>query len=136
MMVRHLGWPCSGGATKKRLAGWLAVLAVVLQTTLFDFAMAARARAAAQQRAEPAQHAHHGSSQGGQDAPDHEHGSKECPFCLARATHQAASLPPSIDVLPPSVATALTTYLPRQRVRARRRPTRFRSRSPPREPRR
>jgi hypothetical protein len=114
---------------------WLAVLAVVAQTVLFDLAMAARATAAARERVELARHAQHGTPQDGQSVPAHEHSGKDCPFCIARAMHQAPSLPPSVVLPPPSSVVATTPYLPRRRVRAHRRPTRFHSRSPPRLPR-
>lgn len=119
-----------------RLTVWLAVLATLAQAVLFEFAMAGREIAAGE---EGAPHAHHharlDAAKGkapkhDPDAPRHEHG-KECPFCVARATHQAPSLAPGIDVpVPPSARMRAPRRL-RDRVRAQRRPARPRCRSPP-----
>ncbi|HEX6011404.1 MAG TPA: hypothetical protein VFY87_06270, partial [Geminicoccaceae bacterium] len=68
-------------------------------------------------------------------APGHKH-QEDCPFCVARATHQAPASPDGVAVPVPVLVTVARPTLPRARVRARRRPTRFRSRSPPGEPRR
>jgi hypothetical protein len=130
-VARRSGRHRPAGAHGRWLVIWLAVLAVVTQTVLFDLAMAARMAAVAGERAELAQHAHHGAPKGGPEAPAHEHGGKDCPFCIARAMHQAPSPPPVLAVLPPSSAVALATYAPPVRIRARRRPIRFRPRAPP-----
>jgi hypothetical protein len=113
------------------LVVWLAVLAAVAQTALFDFAMAAQATDAAQKRVERVRHAHHGMPQDGQGAPTHEHGGKDCPFCVARATHQAPSLPSGIAIPAPLLVGTFVRPGSRHRLRARRRPARFHSRSPP-----
>ncbi|PWC41686.1 hypothetical protein TSO221_23050 [Azospirillum sp. TSO22-1] len=89
------------------LLAWLAVLAVVVQTTVPDFAMAARR--AAQQRADIAtahhvQHGLHGDRQGQPEAPapaSHEH-EQLCAFCLALGTHGLEAAPD--DALPVPVA--------------------------------
>lgn len=89
------------------LLAWLAVLAIVVQTTVPDFAMAARR--AAQQRAETAAahhvlHGHHGGEHGQPDTPAparHEH-EPLCAFCLALGTHGLEAAP--ADALPAPVA--------------------------------
>jgi hypothetical protein len=116
------------------MVAWFAVLTVLTQTVLFDLAMAARETAAARERAVAAHHAEHHAPRHDRDAPQRQHGGKDCPFCVARATHQALT-PPAGAILPrPLSLVVVVPPLPRGRVRARRRPTRFRSRSPPREP--
>jgi HAMP domain-containing protein len=123
-----------GRPTIRRTVAWFAVLAVLAQTVLFDFAMAARETAAARERATAAHHAAQQAPRNDPDAPQNQHGGKDCAFCLARATHQAPT-PPAGAALPlPLPIAVVVPPLPRVRVRARRRPTRFRSRSPPREP--
>jgi hypothetical protein len=101
----------------------------VTQAVLFEFAMAARDAAEAEGRA-TAHHAHHEGAGDSQGAPTHEHG-KDCPFCVARAAHQAPSLPAGVSLPLPSSVVAVARPAPRRRVRARRRPARFSSRSPP-----
>ncbi|HYD70217.1 DUF2946 family protein [Azospirillum sp.] len=87
-----------GGCGWRAVLGWLAVLAILVQTTVPDFAMAARR--AAQQRAEAitahqvhAPH-HDGAGQRQPEAPvpanGHEH-AKLCAFCLALAAHGLAA---------------------------------------------
>lgn len=97
---------CGSGLGRALLA-WLAVLAVVVQTTVPDFAMAARR--AAQQRADAAaalhvQHGQHGDRHGQPEAPapaSHEH-EQLCAFCLALGTHGLEAAP--TDALPLPVA--------------------------------
>jgi hypothetical protein len=111
------------------LATALAVLALVTQTVLFDLAMAAAGTAAILPAA-AAPHAHHHPAPANAPA-QHEHG-KDCPFCVARAGHQATALPagPAARV---AAGYRLASPRPRpQRIRARQRPACFRSRSPPR----
>ena len=84
----------------RTVLGWLAVLAILVQTTVPDFAMAARR--ATQQRAEAIAahqvHAHQHDGAGHQrpkapsPADSHEH-AKLCAFCLALATHGLAPGP-------------------------------------------
>jgi len=99
------------------LLGWLAVLAILVQTTVPDFAMAARR--AAQQRAEVVAthqvHEHHQDGAGHQQpetpvpAGDHKH-AELCVFCLALSTHglaagphDALAMPVGYGVAPPPV---------------------------------
>ena len=121
--------------TIRRTVTWFAILAVLAQTVLFDLAMAARETAAAREQAATAHHVAHHAPRNDRDIPRHRHDGQDCPFCVARATHQAPT-PPTGGVLPVplSMAVVVPPLLLRGRVRARRRPTRFRSRSPPREP--
>jgi hypothetical protein len=121
--------------TIHRTVTWFAILAVLAQTVLFDLAMAARETAAARERIATARHAAHHAPRDDRNAPQHQHDRQDCPFCVARATHQAPT-PPTGGVLsvPLSMAVVVPLLLPRGRVRARRRPTHFRSRSPPHEP--
>lgn len=141
VMMARSARPWSGTANPKvsrHALVWLAVLAVVTQAVLFEFAMAARGTATASGRAAVAHHAHRSDHQvprDDRDAPRHEHGGKDCPFCVARATHATPSLPHGPDLVPPPSAVAVASPFPRARVRAPRRPARFRSRSPPRAPR-
>src|SRR4051794_32520883 len=114
-----------------RLAvSWLAVLAIVAQAVLFEFAMTPRPAAA-----EPSAASHCHPSPAPQDDrqhPGHQHG-KYCPFCIARACHQLASLPIGAG-LATLVVDAAVVVVPVPRpdpVRARRRPPRFGSRAPP-----
>ncbi|WP_448192337.1 DUF2946 family protein [Azospirillum sp. sgz301742] len=77
---------------------WLAVLAILVQSTIPDFAMAARN--AARHRAEVAaahqvhHHQHHGAEQQRPETPapagNHDHETL-CAFCLALATHGLAA---------------------------------------------
>jgi hypothetical protein len=117
----------------RRTATWLAVLALFAQTVLFDLAMAARETAAARERIAAA-HATHHAPRDDRNAPQHPHGGEDCPFCVARTTHQASSLPTSACLPLPLSIAAVALPLPRGRARARRRPSRFRARSPPRKP--
>lgn len=100
---------CAGVAGSRRLVmGWLAVLAILVQTTIPDFAMAARN--AARQRAEVAaghyayEHHHHGTERRQPETPapaggGGEHGTL-CAFCLALATHGLAAAPGEALVAP------------------------------------
>jgi hypothetical protein len=124
---------CYTGQAIRRSAAWLAILAVLAQAIFFEFAMAARA-ATAREQAAAAYHVAQHVPQDDQDVPrQHQHSGKDGPFCIARAMHQAPALPTDIVVLL-LFAVVSVPPLPRARVRARRRPARFRSRSPPREP--
>jgi HAMP domain-containing protein len=134
-MVERSARPWGGTASPKvsrHAVVWLAVLAVVAQAVLFEFAMAARETAAASKRAAVAHHDDHQVPRGDQDAPRHKHGGKDCPFCVARATHATPSLPHGPELTSPCSAVTFAPPLLRARIRARRRPARFRSRSPPR----
>ena len=123
-----------GRPTTRWAMTWFAVLAVLVQTVFFDLAMAARETVAARQQAATAHHAAHHPPRNDRNAPPHQHGGKDCPFCIARAMHQAPTPPTGAALLLPLSIAVVGPLLPRGRVRARRRPTRFRSRSPPREP--
>lgn len=140
MSRRRCGGGCAGRDAKvPRLTVWVAVLAVLAQAVLFEFAMAGRETAAARERAAaPAEHAHHHAHRGTEgdapkrdrDVPRHEHG-KDCPFCTARAMHQASSATPGLDLPAPHALWMPAPRPPRSRIRARRRPARLRCRSPP-----
>lgn len=136
MTARHARrYGTANAKGSQRAAAWLAVLAVLAQAVLFEFAMAARdAAETSGQAAAGTHHAHHGAPAQGPQGPGHDHG-KDCPFCLARATHAAPGLPSAPELPLPASAAAVASPLAQARVRARRRPGRFRSRSPPREPR-
>jgi hypothetical protein len=129
MLARRLG--LGGRIGRRSTTAWLAVLAVLAQAVLFDLAMAAREAAEAQAQAWAAAAHHHEAPGHGREAPrGHKH-REDCPFCVARATHQAPAPPDGVAVPAPLPVAAARPALPRARVRARRRPTRFRSRSPP-----
>ena len=121
--------------TIRRTVTWFAILAVLAQTVLFDLAMAARETAPRGNRSQPRTTWRITRRGTIGTLPQHRHDGQDCPFCVARATHQAPT-PPTGGVLPVplSMAVVVPLLLARGRVRARRRPTRFRSRSPPREP--
>ena len=124
------------GARHRRVVACLAVLAVVAQAVLFDFAMAARATTAAQERAAAAHSpGHHHTPPHKPDNPGHGHEGTECPFCIARATHQAAPVANAVVPLLVTWLVAAAAPFAHNRVRAVRRPRRFRSRSPPTAPR-
>ena len=84
----------------RMVLGWLAVLAILVQTTVPDFAMAARRAAQHRADAVAAQqvHEHHHDGAGHQQpdtptpADSHEH-AKLCAFCLALSTHGLAAAP-------------------------------------------
>lgn len=124
----------------RRLATWLAVLAVVVQVVLFELAMAARDAAAADptaltvhevcgEHAVPA-----GDPRAPHRQPTHDH-RRDCPFCIARAVDPVLAALPGPDLPPPRPAGRdAPPARARARVRAIHRPGRFRSRSPPRSP--
>jgi hypothetical protein len=108
---------------------WLAVLAVVTQSVLFELAMAARAQAAASGPTH--RHAHHGEIPAKKpSAPGHKH-QEDCPFCLARAANPPLPALPGLGLPSPAAGGRIRQPISIGRVRARRRPTRFRARSPP-----
>lgn len=108
------GLPGGRARLRHALAGWLAVLALLVQVAVPDFAMAARARAGlpagfltaatAAGHCGPGQ-GHHGGHPGGQ-AMDHD---GLCAFCLALATH---GLVPTAAAPPPPPVFALVASPP------------------------
>ena len=74
----------------------------IFQTVLFDLAMAARETVAARQQAATAHLAAHHPPRNDRNAPPpHQHGGKDCPFCIARAMHQAPTPPTGAALLLP-----------------------------------
>ncbi|HYG90016.1 MAG TPA: DUF2946 family protein [Azospirillum sp.] len=134
--IRHVRNALSGGTAARGSAGgggawrvvsaWLAVLAILVQTTVPDFAMAARNAArhrTAMAATAAAEHVHHQHQDGSHHQPEqpapsgeHEHESL-CAFCLALGTHglaqglgdalavpvayEAAALPVEQGICPP-----------------------------------
>lgn len=97
-----------GSGLGRALLAWLAVLAVVVQTTVPDFAMSVRRAALQRADAAAAHHVEHGRHGGGDhgqpEAPapaGHEH-EQLCAFCLALGTHGLEAAPD--DALPVPVA--------------------------------
>ena len=130
MLARRLG--LHGKVRRRSTTAWLAVFAVLAQAVLSDLAMAARETAEAQARTAAAhRHAHDKAPGQGREAPPGHRHQEDCPFCVARATHQAPAPPDGFAVPAPLPVAAARPTLPRARVRARCRPARFRSRSPP-----
>ena len=108
---------------------WLAILAVVTQAVLFELAMAARAWALVPVATHG--HAHHGEAPAPKPSPPAHKHEGDCPFCLARAANPPPpALPGIVLPLPVAVRRAERPIL-LGRIRAGRRPTRFRARSPP-----
>ena len=100
------GEPGGGaGRARPRYAACLAVLAILLQTILPDFGMAARVRAQAQAATHEIHQGHADTAHTPPPLPDerepaHEHG-PVCPFCLALASHALAPDSGSTLVAPP-----------------------------------
>lgn len=94
----------------RTLLAWLAVLAVVVQTTVPDFAMAARN--AARIQAAAAQQLSHGHHDGGHRpsepaAPTHGQDHEAlCAFCLALGTHGLSAAPAAALPVPAQYGVA------------------------------
>ncbi|WP_448204879.1 DUF2946 family protein [Azospirillum sp. sgz302134] len=102
------------------MAAWLAVLAILVQTIVPDFAMAARNAARQQATAATAQQIHHadhqhrdGAAQPGKPAPADRHQVEDvCAFCLALNTHGTPPHPGAELAVPVSYTTTVILARP------------------------
>lgn len=129
MRTAARGWRHGTRGPVAGFAAWLAVLAVLAQTVLFEHAMAAEKVAAAQARATVHHHDHGAGEEPAPERAPHQH-DQDCPFCLARASNQGLSL--GVGLVLPRLAVVVVAPPSRGgRLRVARRPARIRCRSPP-----
>jgi hypothetical protein len=111
------------------LAVWLALVAILAQAVLFEYAIAGT-EAMSGPSSQVAHHEHHDGAKNTQPRPKHSHHA-DCPFCLALSSHKATGTPPEAQLPTLLAGRALALPFAAGRLAPHRGPAHARSRSPP-----